>query len=383
MDVTAFLFSFFYLILHPGNNIYRKSMLTKKILITLSAIFICLIPNRLHAQKGKWFASSDVKLGGYFIGKYDWNDQKGKDQNGGLDLRFIRLYLDGHCFDDFYYKIQAEMSGAPGDDKGPRALDAFVEWQKWKEMRIKVGQFKRPFTFENPYNPWNVGFGSYSQIVSKLSGMSDRVGEHSSGGRDLGVQLQGDFFPSSDKTFHWLHYQVGLFNGQGINHSDKNKFKDLIGGMWISPVKNLSIGGFGWMGRYANEKYTDGSGMPKNVDRNRWGVGLKYEDSWTIRGEYVASEGRKANSVQSSDKADGWYALLGVPVTSKLKLYGKWDCYRDNKTWESMKSIWGVAANYTLYKNLMLQANYSFTHDRTQRIDKDYNTIDLQVYVRF
>ena len=322
-------------------------------------------------------------FGGYFVGKYDWNDRNGQSQNGGFDIRFMRLYLDGKCFNDFFYRLQLEACGAPGNDKGPRILDAFVEWQKYKFARIKLGQFKRPFTFENPYNPWNVGFGSYSQIVNKLSGMSDRTGEHSSGGRDLGLQVQGDLFPAAKNGHTWLHYQIGVFNGQGINHSDKDKYKDIIGGLWISPIKDLFIGGFGWSGKYTNENFKGEEGTQRQVNRKRWGVGLKYESNWSLRGEYVSSEGGSVNNTLAPSRSDGWYATIGVPVTAHLKMYGKWDCYRDNKKWNSLKTLWGLSANYTFCKNLMLQANYHFTHDKSVTIGKHYNTIDIQLYARF
>ena len=155
-------------------------------------------------------------------------------------------------------------------------LDAYGEWKKYPEINIKFGQMKRVFTFENPYNPWDVGYGNYSQLVQKLAGFSDRAGEHSSGGRDAGIVIQGDLFPAKD-NHRWLHYQVGVYNGQGINHSDANKHKDVIGGLWISPVKDLQIGAFGWSGRY------EGNGV--TVDRNRMAYGIKYESDWTFRSE--------------------------------------------------------------------------------------------------
>lgn len=70
-----------------------------------------------------------VKFGGYIMGKYSICDRSGQSNNGGFDLRFIRLYADGHVYKDFYYKLQMEVNGAPGDNKGPRVLDAFIEWQ--------------------------------------------------------------------------------------------------------------------------------------------------------------------------------------------------------------------------------------------------------------
>ena len=63
-----------------------------------------------------------------------------------------------------------------------------VEWLKHKEFKIKIGQFKRPFTFENPMNPIDIGFNSQAQSVLKLAGFNDRTGEQSSSGRDIGGQ---------------------------------------------------------------------------------------------------------------------------------------------------------------------------------------------------
>lgn len=331
-----------------------------------------------------------IKFGGYIMGKYSWNDRAGQSSNGGFDLRFVRLYANGYAFKDFYYRFQLEVNGAPGEDKGPRIVDAFIEWQKYDFLRVKLGQFKRPYSFENPYNPIDVGLGSYSQATMKIASIGDRNGEHKSSGRDLGLQLQGDLFHSKKDGHAWLHYQIGLFNGQGINHSDKDKFKDLIGGLWISPIKNLSIGGFGWNGRYTNEKYDKNAAQNnpdykqlKQVDRVRWGAGLKYEDKWTVRGEYMHSVGGVVTDKSKPSKSDAWYATVGAPLFKNFKLYGRWDCYRDAKTWNSMRTDWGLSANYFLSKNMVFQLNYTFTDDRTAAVGAHYNTFDVQVTARF
>ena len=39
----------------------------------------------------------------------------------------------------------------------PRMVDAFAEWQKYDAFKVKAGQFKRPFTFENPMHPITQG----------------------------------------------------------------------------------------------------------------------------------------------------------------------------------------------------------------------------------
>ena len=329
-----------------------------------------------------------VRFGGYIMGKYSISDRSKQESNGGFDMRFLRLYVDGNVYKDFYYKFQLEVNGAPGEDKGPRIVDAFVEWQKFDFFRVKFGQFKRSFGFENPYSPIDVGLGSYSQATMKIASIGDRNGEHKSSGRDLGAQIQGDFLTAPD-GHKWIHYQIGLFNGQGINHTDKDNHKDLIGGLWFSPVKDLAIGGFGWNGKYTNEKYdsSDPNSL-KSVKRVRWGVGMKYESKWTLRGEYMSSVGGVANDATAPDRADAWYATLGIPVMENMKIYTRYDCYRHAKTWNSLRTDYGISGNYYLGKNLIFQLNYTFTDDRSARnaispTDSHYNTFDLQLTARF
>lgn len=328
-------------------------------------------------------AEPTIKFGGFIVGKYSIDDNDSKSSNSSFDIRYLRLYANGYCFKDFYYRFQLEVNGSPGPDKGPRMLDAFVEWQKYDFFKVKLGQFKRPFGFENPYSPLNVGHGSYSQISTKLASLNDRIGEHKSNGRDVGVQVQGDLFPSP-RGHHWLHYQVGVFNGQGINHADKDNFKDLIGGLWFSPVKDLCIGGFGWNGRYTNESYNGAINTLKEARRVRWGAGLKYESKYTVRAEYMSSVGGVTTNAAAPNESDGWYATVGVPIIDGLKLYARWDCYRDAKTWNSLQSNYGISANYTLGKHLIFQANYAFTDKRgASKIGNHYNTFDVQIYARF
>lgn len=330
--------------------------------------------------------ASNAKLGGYIIGNYTYYDDEVKDQNAGFNLRLARVYVSGSIMKDWKYRLQMEVNGAPDVDKGPRIIDAYGEWVKHPEFTVRFGQMKRVFTFENPYNPWNQGFGSYAQVISKLAGFSDRVGEHGSGGRDAGVVVQGDLFPASTDNHRFLHYQVGVYNGQGVNHNDANRNKDIIGGLWVSPIKALQIGAFGWAGRYTNTNNN------VKVDRNRMAFGLKYETDWTVRAEYIASEGSKSNQLYAANKADGWYTALGVPVNKQFKVYGKWDVYRDEKTSDTQTSIYGISLNYWLSTNLMFQGGYNFTTAKNAVYSSDgsrsttennYNMLQLQMYVRF
>ncbi len=322
--------------------------------------------------------ASAPKFGGYFIGKYDYSDHKGQETNGGFSQRLIRLYVDGTILGDFAYRIQLQAS----NDKF-HVKDYFVEWQRHKEFKVKVGQFKRAFTFENPMNPWDVGTGDYALATKKLAGMGDYCGEPSTcGGRDQGIQVQGDLFPCHSDGHRYLHYQLAMYNGQGINTSDANKKKDFIGTVQFQPIKGLYIGLFGWTGNYTSNGIT--------VDRNRYAFSAKYDkNDWTARAEYIHSQGHKISEYNSADntfsgrgKADAWYVTVGIPCTSWLKTYVKYDTYRDQANWDSAKSIYSIAPNIQIHKNLMLQIQYNHVHDRSTS-DRDYNEIWAETYIRF
>lgn len=316
-------------------------------------------------------------LGGYITAKAELTDREGAATSSNFSMRYFRFYGSGYAWRDVFYRFQMEMSGAPGIDRGARLLDAYVEWRKFPELQVRLGQYHRPFGFDKPISPLSVGLGSFSQVASKLQSLNDRIGEHVSNGRDIGVQVQGDLFPVPGGR-KLLHYQVGLFNGQGINHADIDHFKDLIGGLWICPVEGLSVGAFGWNGRF-----TDPTKPTLQLERKRYALGFMYVGRWEARGEYVHSHGSTTKG--GANESDGWYAMAGTPIPGcqRLKVYGRWDCYRDDATtWQGLKTNWGLSANYRLGKNYLFQVNYTHTNDRAGA-DRNYNTIDVQVSAKF
>lgn len=336
--------------------------------------------------KVKWKRSdiaSVPKFGGYIIGSYKYDSQSGANGGDGFGLRLARLYIDGTVLKDFKYRVQLEFCGTP------HIKDAFLAWSHWKELEVKIGEFKRCFTFENPMNPWDIGTGDFSQLTKKFAGMGDRTGEVSMGGRDLGIQVQGDVFRSRRDGHAQLHYAAGVFNGQGINRKDENRRKDFIANLQYSPIRDLQIGVFGWLGNWR-------SGDGVTVDRNRLSVGVKYEgkdNHWSARAEYARSWGHKASDYvaaadgqpaywKGGDKADAWYVTVGAPVWRWIKIYGKYDVYRDYATKASMHTIYSFAANLQPHKNLMLQVQYNFNQLGTSTAGC-YHQAWVQTYVRF
>lgn len=356
---------------------------------------------------------SDIKFSGYVMSQYQYTGQDSKESNS-FNIRMVRMALEGRLMKDFYWKVQLQANGNTSDlGSSPRMVDAFAEWQKYEAFKIKAGQFKRPFTFENPMHPITQGFMGYSQNVSKLAGFSDRAGEHASNGRDIGVQIQGDFLKNSAGR-NLLHYQVGVFNGQGTNQKDVDQRKDVIGGIWVAPIKGLRIGAFGWTGSSARKgtwnvtdanhnvvKNEDGSVKThsgvRSLSKNRYAFSAEYAaNDWTVRSEYIHSQGYGFTKSLTSgketdcnvnyaagDQADGFYALMIAPVISK-KLYAKarYDLYRPRAEWGTSRTQYEIGANYWIGKSIMIGAEYARINDRSLA-KPDYNMIDVEFDVKF
>ncbi|MBR6195866.1 MAG: porin [Prevotella sp.] len=342
----------------------------KKRLLTMALVALSL--NVCAQEKStKWY--DNIKFSGYGMLQYQAEDKEGGAHNE-FNLRLARFILDGKIGEfDYRAQIQGTNVKGPGEPT-VQLVDLYTEWVKHKEFRVKVGQFKRAFTFENPTHPITQGWYSYAMVINNLSGFGDRTGEKSSGGRDIGLQVQGDLLPDGNGR-RWLHYQVGVYNGEGINQKDKDQRKDIIGGLWVMPVAGVRIGAFGWTGSRA-----DVGG------KNRYALSAEYDkDEYTFRAEYLHSQGMGADP-SLGDKADGWYAFGIVPVIkSKLHAKARYNCYRKAKEWDSSKTMYEVGLNYYFTKNLQLNAEYARVNDRSiADPDKhNYNFVDVELDFRF
>ena len=373
-----------------------------KKLLTLALMVITM---NAYAQENKkttievpqWV--KNIKFSGYGMLQYQGEDMEDNRHNE-FNLRLLRLILDGKIGDfDWRAQIQGTSNAGPGNPT-VMLVDLYTEWAKYKEFRVRAGQFKRAFTFENPTHPITQGWYSYAMVINNLSGFGDRTGEKASGGRDIGLQIQGDLFPNSNGR-RLLHYQVGVYNGEGINTKDKDNKKDIIGGLWVMPFDGVRIGAFGWTGTRGDMTWTetDENGNAQDyigsIRKNRYAISAEYDkDEWTFRAEYLHSQGwgvsradqgkdKRAVDFSRGDKADGWYVFGIVPVIkSKLHAKARYNMYRPEKLWSTSKTMYEVGLNYYFNKNIQLNFEYARVNDRTAT-KHNYNFVDLELDFRF
>ena len=365
---------------------------------------------------------SNVKLSGYGMIQYQYSGQKNAESNS-FNIRMGRIALEGRIAEDFYWKTQIQFNGNTSNlGSSPRMVDLFAEWQKYDYFKVKIGQFKNPFTFENPMHPIDQGFMGYSQNVSKLAGFSDRAGEHASNGRDIGLQLQGDFLKNANGR-NLLHYQIGVFNGQGTNTKDVDNQKNVIGGVWLMPVSGMRIGAFGWTGSYARKgNWTETVADPtssvapgatkeithtnevRSLNQNRYAFSFEYKkDGWIVRSEYIHSTGKAfaksltsfndANSKDCSlnekigDKAQGVYGLVIAPLAqlpknSRIDVKARYDMYQPNGKNNMQKTQYEAGLNFHIGKRFSILTEYALVNDKTLA-KHNYSMADAEVCFRF
>lgn len=378
---------------------------------------------------------SNVKLSGYGMTQYQYSGQKDAESNS-FNIRMARISLEGRIAGDFYWKTQIQFNGNTSTlGSSPRMVDLFAEWQKYEYFKVKIGQFKNPFTFENPMHPIDQGFMGYSQNVSKLAGFSDRAGEHASNGRDIGLQFQGDFLKNANGR-NLLHYQIGVFNGQGTNTKDVDQQKNVIGGVWVMPVSGMRIGAFGWTGSYARkgewhdnnngiiqyEPALDANGNQKlnkdgkpimqektfsgtrSLNQNRYAFSFEYKkDGWTVRSEYIHSTGKAfAKSITNfndanakdcnlnakiGDKAQGVYGLVIAPLAqlpknSRIDVKARYDMYQPNGKSNMQRTQYAAGLNFHIGKRISILTEYALINDKTLA-KHNYSMADAEVCFRF
>ena len=374
---------------------------------------------------------SNVKMSGYGMTQYQYSGQKDAESNS-FNIRMARISLEGRIAGDFYWKTQIQFNGNTSTlGSSPRMVDLFAEWQKYEYFKVKIGQFKNPFTFENPMHPIDQGFMGYSQNVSKLAGFSDRAGEHASNGRDIGLQFQGDFLKNANGR-NLLHYQIGVFNGQGTNTKDVDQQKNVIGGVWVMPVSGMRIGAFGWTGSYARKgtwnddeqgniiyekdaagnSVLDKDGKPvketfsgtRNLNQNRYAFSFEYKkDGWTVRSEYIHSTGKAfAKSITNfndanakdcnlnakiGDKAQGVYGLVIAPLAqlpknSRIDVKARYDMYQPNGKSNMQRTQYEAGLNFHIGKRISILTEYALINDKTLA-KHNYSMADAEFCFRF
>lgn len=300
------------------------------------------------------------KISGLVNLRYQYATEAASYSSGknGFDVRRARLDFRGNALKELSYRVQVDFAITP------KLLDAYVEWKPFDFIGLQAGQFKTPYTLENPYSPVTLETIEWSQAINSL--VRDIDGNKNNG-RDIGLSLNGNLF--SKKGFSIIEYKLGVYNGNIINTTDNNTSKDVVGSIIIKPLKVLSIGLSHYEGEFGPQisKYK----------HNRSAVGLKYDDgNFLFRTEYISG-------TTNVKEAEGYYATVGYFITKKLQPVLKYDFYKsDLSNTNSAITNYIVGVNYSLAQKTRIQFNYTFK-DNKENSKKDSNYFVTQLLLAF
>ena len=242
----------------------------------------------------------------------------------------------------------------------------YAQYAFMPELKVRVGQFKTPYTLENIISPTMLGTVNLNEGTRYMAGIAGDPLYGNYVGRDVGAMVTGDAVKARDGHYY-LNYSVGLFNGAGMNLRDNNKHKDVAAMLNVLPTKNITLSGSFIIGK-GNAQADDMFGtivQGTDYTRNRWSVGA--EVKWKplrLRTEYMA--GKNGDIKNRAFYAELWCRLfrnfdivLDYDYLDKNTALSK-DAREAMPSWTRTNNYL-VGLQYWVYKACRISTQYIFS----------------------
>lgn len=306
--------------------------------------------------------------------------------NGSFFIRRMRLIFFGNVSDRVYIYIQPDFASAPSSSAGNFAQlrDAYFDLSldKKKEYRLRIGQSKVPYGFENLQS---------SQNRLPLD-RNDALNSAVSNERDLGVF----FYWAPDKTRKLFSslvndgykgsgdygvFAFGAYNGQTANKSDANKNLHVVSRISY-PIsfkgQIIEPGLQAYTGKYVIESKTDKTKAVKdlNYDDSRVAASfILYPKPIGFQAEYTIGRGPEFNKFTDSietQKLKGGYFTINYFIKIKNQIlipFIRYQYYDGGKKHELDARSYYVkelelAAEWQPIKNFELVVMYTISQRR-------------------
>jgi phosphate-selective porin OprO/OprP len=375
-------------------------------------------------------SESKLTLGGLLQGQYDAGDVfafEGRFGSGAIDDRFrlrrARINLTGDFAEQFDFKLEGEFeqsdvavtvrnaNGAVIASNSTRtafgATDLFINWHRYPEFNVKVGQYKAPFGLEQLSPDPKLITPERSEVTSALTPE-----------RQVGVEIWGkplaNVFPEQKDL---LTYYFGVFNGDGRNISvnDNNEYM-YAGRLELQPWKGKMFDQDAWLKFGGNalssrddagtvlspagtlRVNSDGSlstfTAPSAAKREGWGLdGSLHVGPFDLIGEYLSEDfsARVVNGVPSGFNdftADGYYVQGSYYVIpKKLQLVAKYEAFNPGQVANDDLHSVTAGLNYYIHgDDIKIMAHYihtwsDFRENRPALGDDEFDEVILRLQI--
>ncbi|NCD00267.1 MAG: porin [Bacteroidia bacterium] len=330
------------------------------------------------------------KISGYL--QTGWNYTTAGSGSSSFQAKRLRLITDGTVTPKLAFRLQIEaFNGIAGSTNGNgqkniQVMDAFATYTFNSAFKIRAGQYYIPLGYENyDISPATLETVDFSNICYRIVCRNPYEYNFVDYGRDLGIMVMGDLFPSQE-GFNHLSYNLSLTNGSIPSKDDSNKSKDIITAVTLRPLKYWNIkASYGW-GEYTHMPNQSES---KYNEMNRMIIGTWYNNpkGFDFRTEYGFLKGNN----DSFDER-GAYVLLGYHILTKSGEFLptiRYDKYEDMVNETSPNNYDRILAALTFQPktNFKLQLNYQhgfYSSEASEVIGKEgFDQIQLMGIFKF
>lgn len=329
--------------------------------------------------------------------------------NGSFFLRRARLVLSGDVSDRMFVYIQPDMASdaSTGNQHFLQLRDLYfdIALDPDKEFRVRVGQSKSPFGWENLQSSSN------RLALDRADGLNSAVPNE----RDLGVIF---FWAPSDIRKRFKHLvdsglkgtgdygviAVGAHNGQSANKTEANSNRHMVARVsypfLVGTKQFLETSIQAYSGRYTLLEKTAGVGGGDTFDDRRVATSfIVYPQPIGFQAEYNIGKGPRYNSTTNSiDTADlrGGYVQTMYMLksgNSVITPFTRYHMYQGGKKHELDARVYEVrdleiGAEWQVTTNLELTADYTISKRRFEDSKKrsnlqEGNLLRLQLQVNY
>ncbi len=364
--------------------------------------------NRLQASEVKivnieagykdnvYFKVSDsfrLDIYGYGQARYTYqaNDITSTDDLSNFQVQRMRLGFKGYAGSEkLKYQLLLSASQSGEYDK-VSLLDWFVDYSHAKELGIRAGQFKVPYSTSFTISASELQFVERTQIDSNF-----RLD------RDNGVNIYGKVLDSK------LTYNIGVYNGEGRNKSNPDN-----GMLYAARILFEPLGKYSY-----NESDIETSSKPVAlasaayaISNNQVGstntnlnarlattalgisdvtgynafAGVKYNGA-SMHAEYFHRNINPDNDTKDKEKAQGYYVQAGYLIVPKtVEIAARYEYFDPNDdSSDDLRKEYGIGVNYFIkgHKNKIQADIFRIEDEAGKDGDKD-NRLRVQYQLAF
>ena len=200
----------------------------KRILFSMAVLMALTAFGQDSRSKVIDYVIDHFKVSGY--AQAGWEYHENNDPNN--EFLVARIIMMGN------YQINDRWNAFIMADFRKFSLhELWVNYKVAPWMNVTFGQFKPPFSLENPISPVVMEMITQMSLAGNymVAGGSPLM-MPGSAGRDIGLNLYGDLG-------RYVTYDVAVMNGAGRNQKDNNSWKDVVGRLTFHPLENLDVSG--------------------------------------------------------------------------------------------------------------------------------------------